>query len=242
MQTFDNYLFHPSMLGRLMTESRTKDSIGETCKKALMECYVREKYGRKKKLDNQYIRKGLAVEEDSITLYSRVQKKLYFKNEEQISNEYFIGTPDLYDGESIREAKTIVDIKSSWDIHTFFNVLIEPINKDYYYQGQAYMDLTGADTFKLVYCLVNTPETIINDVKRRLMWQMGALTELDPLYLDAAEQMEKEMRFDDIPLQERWIQYVIERNDKDIEKAHQKMIVCREFLNKMEESKMEVLA
>ncbi len=71
---FDNYLFHPSSLGLIMTESRTKDQFGETCKSHLMECYINKKYGRFKDITNHFIEKGILAEEDSIDLYSVVKK------------------------------------------------------------------------------------------------------------------------------------------------------------------------
>jgi len=100
--SFDSYKFHPSSLGLIMTESRTKEPIGETAKAHLLQCWIEETYGRRKDISNKYIEKGIAQEEDSITLYSLVTKKFHKKNTEAISNDFFVGTPDLYDGTSIR--------------------------------------------------------------------------------------------------------------------------------------------
>ena len=228
---FDNYKFHPSSLGKFMTSSRTKGDLGETCKKALIACYVEQVYGRRKDITNKYIEKGLEAEEDSITLYSRVTKKFHKKNEEVIVNDFFVGTPDLFDGESIYHANTIIDIKTSWDIHTFFNTIVSPINKDYWWQGQAYMDLTGAKTFKLVYCLVNTPLVLIEQEKNRLLYQMGVTTRENELYLEACEKLERELTFDDIPLKDRYISFEIKRDDAAIAEAKDKLRECREYLN-----------
>ncbi len=49
---FSDYKFHPSSLGLLMTESRTKDQWGETAKSYMLECYVERKYGRVKDITN----------------------------------------------------------------------------------------------------------------------------------------------------------------------------------------------
>lgn len=231
---FDNYKFHPSSLGLIMTESRTKEPLGETCKDHLMECYVREVYGREKDITNKYIEKGLLAEEDSITLYSTVTKTFYLKNKEQISNDYFIGTPDLYKGESILNATEVIDIKTSWDIFTFHQVLSKPIKKNYYWQLQAYMDLTGATVAKLVYCLVNTPFHLIEDEKKKALWKMGVIDpETDEKYLKVCEMIEKNSIFDDIPEQKRYIEFEIARNDEDIEKAQDRVELCREFLNEL---------
>jgi hypothetical protein len=214
------------MMGQIMTDGRSKnDPFGETCKKALLSCFIEKIYGRRRDISNQYIQKGLAVEEDSLTLYSLVTKTFYKKNTSQFTNDFFIGTPDIIDG------GLIIDIKSSWSIHTFHDVLINPLNKAYFFQGQAYLDLLNADTFKLAYCLVNTPEVMVNDAKRKLLWNMGVVSDEDSDYKKAAEQLEKEMTFDDIPREKRYIEFTIERDQKAIDSMHARIELCREFLN-----------
>jgi len=161
---FDNYKFHPSSLGKIMTGSRDKDDpLGETCKTHLLECFISEVYHRRKDITTKYMEKGILQEEESITLYSLVTGKFHKKNKETIENDFLIGTPDLFDGESIRNASHVIDIKTSWDIFTFYEVMLKPINKTYYWQLQAYMDLSGASKARLAYCLVNTPFTLIED-------------------------------------------------------------------------------
>lgn len=212
-----------------MTGSRDKDDpLGETCKAQLLKDYIWKKYGRAKDISNKYIEKGLAVEELSITLYSRVKKTFYVKNVEVLENDYFIGTPDII------ESHAIIDLKSSWSIHTFFETIHKPLNPLYKWQLQAYMDLTDNDQAKLGYCLVNTPENLINDAKRKLGYQMGVIdTDADETYIEACKQIDKEMIFDDIPIEERYIEFTIERDKKDIQKAYEKIELCREFLNEL---------
>src|SRR5690554_1016822 len=102
---FDDLLIHCSSLGKIMTNQPGKKDttcvkeLSETAKTHLIECYIRAKYGREKDIENKYIKKGLAVEEDSITLYSRIKKRLFFKNEETLLGKYVVGTPDLYTGQ-----------------------------------------------------------------------------------------------------------------------------------------------
>lgn len=215
-----------------MTESKIKsEPLGETCKEALLACYIEKVYGRSKEVMNKYMEKGLAVEEDSMTLYSLCTKTFHAKNKKEFTNDFFIGTPDIIDG------KTIIDIKSSWDIHTFHKVLVNPINKNYFWQGQAYLDLLGADTFKLAYCLVNTPDQLINDAKRKLLWNMGVATDENEDYIEACAQLELEMTFDDIPQEKRYIEFTIQRDQSAIDAAHKKIELCREFLNDLSDVK-----
>lgn len=231
---WEEYKFRCSSLGRIMTNSRTREPLGETCKSHLLECWIKEKYGRHKDIINKYIKKGLQVEEDSITLYSRAKKRFYKKNEERLNNEFITGLPDLYEGETILTATEIIDLKSSWDIYTFFDTLVKSMNAAYDYQLQGYMDLSGASSSRLVYCLVSTPEPLILDEMNKLKWKMGvADPENNEIYKQACEYLEVAMKFDDIPLEERYIEFTIPRDEKKIEAIHTRVGECREFLSKL---------
>jgi len=235
MVDFSNYKFHPSSLGKIMTPGRSKkDLFGETCKKHLLECWINETYGRKKEFTNKYLEKGIAQEEESITLYSLVTNTFYKKNKETIQNDYLIGTPDLYEGESILQATKIKDIKTSWDIFTFFGVFHQPIKKDYEWQLQGYMSMTTAKEAGLVYCLVDTPEKHIADAKRKLSWALGLIDpDIDPEYQEGCLQIERNMIFEDIPKEERWVEFKMERDEEKIHQAQEKIKLCRTFLNEM---------
>lgn len=223
--------FRASKIGALMTTPRDKsENIAETTKTYLTEVYINKRFGIEKEIESKYITKGLMVEEDSITLYSKFTRSIYFKNEERIENEYITGTPDLYEGESLKTATIIHDVKSSWDIFTFFGTNGKKLNKDYYWQMQSYMALTGATTSFLGYCLIDTPETIINDEKRKLQWKMAVIDDLNPDYVKACELMDARMKYDNIPLEERVIRIEIKRNEEDIQAIYDKVKLCREYL------------
>jgi hypothetical protein len=228
---FDDYKFRCSALGKLMTNDRSGKAIGETAIKYLVECYVERVYGRKKDISNKYIEKGLSVEEDAITLYSRLTKKFFKKNDQRVNNAFVSGEPDLFEGESIMDAEQIIDTKSSWDIFTFFFSKTEKVDKGYFWQMQGYMDITGAKKATLAYCLINTPDVMIEDEKRRLLWKMGAVTDQNDDYLKAAEEVEKSMRFDDIPMKERLILITVDRDDAAIKQIHDRVIEGRGILN-----------
>lgn len=217
-----------------MTESRSKsETISETTKSHLLDVYVTNKYGRSTELQSKFISKGLMAEEDSVTLYSRYSKKFFKKNEEHLSNEFIKGTPDCYIGESINNAELIIDLKTSWDIFTFFRNLGKSINKMYYWQLQGYMWLTGAKKSKLVYCLVDTPEILINDEKRKLMWKSGSIDDSSKEAQEALAELEKQLTYSDIPINERVIEIEIERNDEDLEKLRERIIYCRNYIHQI---------
>lgn len=236
---FSKTLFRCSSLGHIMTDPRSKsETLSETCKTHLIDVYVSNRYGRRDDIQNKYITKGLAVEEDSITLYSRIKGEIYFKNEDHLKNTWIKGTPDLFTGATIYNAETVTDIKSSWDIYTYMRTLSKDVNKLYYWQLQGYMDLTGAGSATLAYCLVDTPQQIIEDEKRRLMWKMGCATEESPLFLEACEELQRAMTFGDIDLRERLIEFQIPRNEADIMKMHARVEDCRKWLNEFEAGRL----
>lgn len=238
---FSNHKFHPSKLGEIMTPAKAKDDkLGETCKSALLEIWIEETYGRRKDITNKYMEKGTLQEEESITLYSLGTKTFYKKNTEQVSNDFLIGTPDLYKGETIMTAEEIKDIKTSWDLFTYFAVFSKPVNPKYKWQMQGYMDITGAKDSGLVYCLVDTPLHLIEDAKRKLQWAMNVIDpQANPELLKQFDQIEKNMTFSlDIPKEHRWIEFKISRDSEMIDEAHEKLPLCRNFLNELNDSKI----
>ncbi len=236
---FDNYLFRASSCGHLMTSPVSKadkeaGNLSEGAKTNLVDCYVSAKYGRQTDISNKYIQKGNMVEEDAITLYSRLKKIPFKKNVQHLKNDFLKGTPDLFTGLEISEADEIIDIKSSWDLYTFSRVRTKDINPIYYWQLQAYMALTGAHKARLAYCLVNTPQSLIEEEKRRLFYKMNVPTMENPDYLEACEALEKSMVYDDIPLKERFIEFEVERDNDGLGRLYKKINKCREFLNEYE--------
>jgi hypothetical protein len=223
---FSKYKFRSHAGGRLMTDPRSKtEKLSETTKSYLLECYIDMVYGRKKEIHSKYITKGLEVEEDSLTLYSRVNKRPFNKNQERMENDFICGTPDII------LADRVIDIKSSWSIHTFFDAKSDGINKNYFWQLQCYMALTGKEKATLAYCLVDTPLMLIEDEKRKLAYRMGAITNESPDYLAACEEIEKNMTFQDIPIKERVFEIEVTRDDEAIEKLYNRIELCREYLD-----------
>jgi len=207
-----------------MTEARAKsETLSETCKSYLSDVFIKEKYGRVKDISNKYLEKGIQVEEDSITLLSRFSRKFYNKNEDTFKNDFISGTPDILDN------NCVIDIKSSWDIFTFFKSK-EELNKMYYWQLQGYMALTGATRAELVYCLVDTPEHILEAEKRKLAYKLGEGSQDNEEFKPLFENLEKLSKYLDIPVNERVFVKQIERNEKDIERIYSRVLECREYL------------
>lgn len=204
--------------------------LSQTCQKYLIKCYVEAKYGRRDELENRYVKKGLGVEAEAISMLNEVDDvfPFYEKNERRIFDDFKQGECDIYhDG----EVKKVLDVKSSWDLYTFIVKTLEKIDTDYWWQGQGYMDLWDVDFFELCYVLINTPKGIIEDEKKRLLYKLGSDKVDTQLYKDACAELEFNMTFDDIPIQERIVKLKVERNQEAIERLHERIKECRSWLN-----------
>lgn len=220
--------FRCSGLGNLMVEPKLKsETLSETTKTYLREKYIFEKYKRSKFVESKYMTKGTEVEEESLTLLSIVTRKLYNKNEKLLWNDWIAGTPDTYEGDTIENAITIIDIKSSWDIFTFFASKEEKLNKMYYWQLQGYMWLTGAKVAQLAYCLINTPQKLVDDEIRKLSYKFMSVEELKL----AEENIIKNASYNDLSYEEKIHTITIDRNDVDIEKLKIKIEECRKYIS-----------
>lgn len=219
---FDNYLFRCSQLGKLMTNDQSGKNIGKTCLSYLNECYIAEVYKRTNEVSTKFMEKGTLVEQVSVTLLSNVDNKLYttYKGK-PLKNDNIKGTPDIIQG---------IDIKSSWNIHTFFNA---ELTKDNEWQARGYMWLTGIEKWDITYCLVSAPEHLIDREERSLFFKMGVDSEDNPDFQIAKAELRRNMTFDDIPEAKRVKRFTVAHDEAKIELLKERVIKCREILNEM---------
>jgi hypothetical protein len=117
------------------------------------------------------------------------------------------GTPDLPDFEIL----TIFDAKAPETAESMIGHIAKE-NKDHYWQGVAYMSiLTGFQTYKVCYVLLDTPEPILNDILRRMAWKMGAIDQDTPEFIEAAEKIKLQHTFDRLPAALRYFERVYTR-------------------------------
>jgi hypothetical protein len=224
-----------SSVGYLMTEPQSKADkeaglLSKTAQKHLLDVYIAEKYGRKKDIQTKQMRKGIEVEQDSIELLSMYLKMPFTKNDQRFTNDYITGFPDIIDNDRI------IDIKSSYDLWTFIGNIPDKLDSLYHWQMQSYMWLTGAKSAVIAYCLVNTPENIIEQEKYYMLKKMDVATEENPEYVKEAMKIEFNMSFDDISIDERVLMFNVSRNEDDILRIQQKVEKAREFLRELEET------
>ena len=215
-----------SQIGKIMTNPRTKgERLSLTTKSYILELAIQDKYGIYEEFWSRYTDKGNEVEPESIKLTESVlDVGFIYKNEEQFSNEWVTGKPDV-------NTDVLIDVKSSWNAKTFFEKVVddELKNKDYYYQLQGYMWLTDKQEALLCYCLVDTPLQIVEDEIRREHWKQNLISESS----DLREFVEDKHMFGHIPMEKRVKTHVVKRDDEVIEAIKTRIEECREYYNNL---------
>jgi len=214
-----------SALGKLMTSPRTKGEVLSQTAKTYIQDLVKEEFlGIKKEFSSRYTDKGNIQEDTAIEMASKVLNLPFaLKNTEYFENDFIKGTPDI-----ILEDE-IIDIKCSWDGTTFPWFEDELPNKDYYWQMVGYCWLTNKKRARVVYCLVDTPEEIVQDEIRRTSWKK--------FEIDVTEETENDVRakheFSHISENKRIRTYLVELNDSNIDLVKEKILEAKKYYDEL---------
>lgn len=148
-----------SAAGKLMTNPtaanvKKGETLSETTKTFVKEWLKEHIYGFRKEITSKQINKGIIFEDTAIDkAIEWLDLPFAIKNAKRYEDDYFTGEPDLI------LADEVIDIKNSWDCFTFPLFEKEIPTDDYFYQVQVYMYLTGKRKARVVYVLLETPET-----------------------------------------------------------------------------------
>lgn len=218
-----------------LEKDKDKIVLSETTIKYLIGVYNFVKNGRRRNVTNRYVEKGLKVEDKAITLLSDVDDQFYDKNTERkrdagnnIEGECDIRHVFRINGE---EVKVVIDTKSSWDSNTFEANMSDGNNVMYEWQGQCYMEIEDAELFIIAYCLIDTPEGIIEDECKRFLYQLGSNMKDSVEYKQGCEEIRFNSIYPDIPEQERVIRKYIRRDREKIKDLFEQIAICRKWLN-----------
>lgn len=214
-----------SALGKIMTSSRKAGEVlSQTAKSYVQEVVLQDKYGIYKEFNSRYTDKGNQTEDEAIQLVSEVlDLGFLYKNEDKYANDWIKGTPDVVTSD------LIIDTKVSWSAQTFPFFDSELTNKDYYWQMQAYMWMTGRRKALVAYCLINTPYLILEDEIRREHWKQNLIGESQ----EVRDYVEAQHNFDHIPKDERIKVFEIDYDEKGIEQAKEKIEIARVYYNQL---------
>lgn len=223
--SFDKYLFRCSSLGSLMTYPE-KDTLSAGPKTALGTIFKEEIFRKTKQIKSKYLEKGVLVEGEAIELYNQVKDSKYVKNSKRYNNEYITGEPDII-------SDIIIDIKSSWDYTTFpfTDERLPSKDKGYYWQLQGYMALTGLESSKVAYCLVDTPDGIIFNDMKSTAGKLGL--HVDDLPDELNQEIWDSHKYSDIKINIRVKEFEIERDQKSIDAIYNRVTLAREYLNNL---------
>jgi hypothetical protein len=214
--------FRCSGLGKLMTSPRSKGEVlSETAKTFIEDVFREKEYGIYKDISSRYTDKGIQMEDEAIQLAGNVLgwDISVNKNEERLKNEWITGIPD------INTETLLADIKCSWSGSTFPFFDTELPNKDYFWQLQGYMMLTGHLQAELVYCLMNTPQQIVEDEIRRTHWKLNLIDE----NLDVRDAIQNQHNYDHIPDTLRIKRFIVEGNQEAENKIKEKVEQANEY-------------
>jgi len=218
-------LFRCSSLGKLLTDPRSKsETLSETAKSYIQDLFKERELGIYKEFSSRYTDKGLEMEDEAIQFASEVLNwDFVVKNETRFNNEWITGEPD------INTDSLLADIKCSWNGSTFplFDETLK--NKDYYWQLQGYMQLTGHDTSELVYCLMSTPLQIVEDEIRRQHWKLNLIEE----DLEVRDVIQKMHNFDHIPNELRVKRFIVQKDEAAQQKIKERVEVARDYYQQL---------
>lgn len=97
------------------------------------------------------------------------------------------------------------------------------------------MALTGCDSSEVSYCLVNTPEVLLEGEKYALLRRFDVVSEEDPTFKKAYGELLNNMTFDDMPIEARRLKFIVERDEEAIQKIYKRVAMCREYLARLQE-------
>jgi hypothetical protein len=218
-------LFRCSSLGKLMTDARTKSEVlSETAKTYIQDVFKEKELGIYKDFSSRYTDKGIQMEDQAIQFASEVLNwEFVVKNETRFNNEWLTGEPDICSD------NLLADIKCSWNGSTFPMFDSNLKNKDYFWQMQGYMMLTGHDTSELVYCLMNTPFEIVEDEVRREHWKLHLIDE----DLDVRNAVQLSHNFDQIPNELRIKRFIVQKDEEAQTKIIERVKEARQYYNQL---------
>jgi hypothetical protein len=166
-------LFRASKVGALTTNPKSvKDkeanNLSEGAKTFVEEVWLQKEYGYRDVVVTDQMIKGNEGEQDAMDLILKVRKDGIFREKykgEQLYNSYVTGNPDIV----IPKIRSVEDTKCSYNVKTFMSAEMTNI---YEWQLRSYMWLLRdngiiIDTARVIYCLVQTPERIIEEEKKR---------------------------------------------------------------------------
>ncbi len=172
--------------------------LSATAKKVLKTIAIAIRYNRKKRIENRYTKKGSAVEDESILLYSEYKGEAFENNKKRSVNDYFTGEWDIEIKNRKGKIVKVDDIKSRFDIDTFEDHRDEDVKATERYQLLGYCDILDSERAAIANVLTNNDFQLIWDEIHREVFSTAPskLTATGDLNLARALEIAKDNIFD----------------------------------------------
>lgn len=148
--------------------------LSSTAKKFLKTMAIEIRYGRKKRMENKYTKKGNLTEDASIELYSELKGEWYENNKQRKENDFFTGEWDIEIKSKESKVIAVKDIKTRFDIDTFNDHRDEDVNAKEKEQLLGYCDLLDCEKASIVNVLTNNDYSLILDEIRKETFSVKA--------------------------------------------------------------------
>tara|TARA_R110000787_G_scaffold229259_7_gene336837 strand:+ start:4216 stop:5196 length:981 start_codon:yes stop_codon:yes gene_type:complete len=186
------------------------ERLPKTLTSELRQIHRAETHGRNFSFTNKYVQKGIAQEEEAITVYQDYRthvsgiRTLFINNKKRLFNEWVSGEADLTDTNDFANCNEGFDTKCSWELETF-PFKGDELNPAYECQNQVYMWLSKTNKWTTASILVNTTEQLLHLEKQKWFFAMGMHTndktdeeqeKADLAYEEKAKELEVRFIFD----------------------------------------------
>ncbi len=111
-------------------------------------------FGVQEFVSTRPMEKGTRCEAEGIMLYNAVFGTRHEKNTERRTDDYLTGECDIV-------GEPIIDIKLPWSVASFPICELDAQDSGYEWQGRGYMRLWNASSFRVAYCMIDTPDDLI---------------------------------------------------------------------------------
>jgi hypothetical protein len=213
--------------GLIERRRKTREvKLSDSCKNYLRSLYLSQRYGNRYSflggVGIQQMVRGIKQEDWAVKMLSEFRNKEYFRDKKRLRDTHLIGSVDVLDSKSILTASRIVEIKTKETIGEFNKRIGVPLEDSHFLQMQGYINLANKEIGEVVYCLVPPSEDKIQEQKE-LFYELKNNNK-------KWESVESNIRFLDIPLNEKIISYKVERDKNVIDEIYQRVEVCRNWI------------
>lgn len=207
--------------------------LSKTAINYLTKRFAYEKYAKKSAAKGRamaFHEKGNLLESEAIELLSRVDKTRYCKNADAVTNDFMLGKCDIFSP----ERKAVLNVKVAWNINTFLSTLNAPLKSMYWHQMQGYLELHDMEFGEVCFCLLNTPEDMVEREKVKMLnnYVFGIINRED--YEKGMESLELSLTYDKIPMKRRIIRFRVNRAPEIMPKVYKKVERCRVWLSEFD--------